>query len=139
MDLPDAAAAFEGLRKKFAQEGKELLPISAVAQTNLKTVLWRAHEALKEAPIEEVEPELPVYRAEEDPRGFTIEKEDDLWVVRGKIIERAAAMTFWDQPGSVRRFQRLMTGLGVEKALREAGIQEGDTVSIGDYELEWQD
>jgi len=139
MDLPDAAAAFEGLREKFAQEGKELLPISAVAQTNLKTVLWRAHEALKEAPIEEVEPELPVYRAEEDPRGFTIEKEDDLWVVRGKIIERAAAMTFWDQPGSVRRFQRLMTGLGVEKALREAGIQEGDTVSIGDYELEWQD
>ncbi len=139
MDLPDAAAAFEGLREKFAQEGKELLPISAVAQTNLKTVLWRAHEALKEAPIEEVEPELPVYRAEEDPRGFTIEKEDDLWVVRGKIIERAAAMTFWDQPGSVRRFQRLMTSLGVEKALREAGIQEGDTVSIGDYELEWQD
>jgi GTP-binding protein len=60
-------------------------------------------------------------------------------VVRGKIIERAAAMTFWDQPGSVRRFQRLMTGLGVDKALRQAGIEEGDTVGIGDYELEWQD
>ena len=123
MDLPDAAAAFEGLREKFAQEGKELLPISAVAQTNLKTVLWRAHEALKEAPIEEVEPELPVYRAEEDPRGFTIEKEDDLWVVRGKIIERAAAMTFWDQPGSVRRFQRLMTSLEWRSS-PGTGIQE---------------
>ncbi|HNW94945.1 MAG TPA: GTPase ObgE [Anaerolineaceae bacterium] len=139
MDLPDAAAKFEGLKAKFAQEGRELLSISAVAHTNLKTVLWKAQEALKNAPIEETEPELPVYRAEEDPKAFTVTKEDDLWVVRGKIIERAAAMTFWDQPGSVRRFQRLMTGLGVEKALRQAGIEEGDTVSIGEYELEWQD
>jgi len=94
---------------------------------------------LKRAPLEEIEPEMPVYRAEEDPRGFSIEKEGELWVVRGKIIERAAAMTYWDQPGSVRRFQRLMSGLGVEKALRQAGIEDGDTVSIGDYELEWQD
>ena len=139
MDLPDAAAAFEELRGKFAQEGKELLPISAVAHINLKTALWRVHDALQNAPIEEIAPELPIYRAEEDPKGFTIAKEDEIWVVRGKIIERAAAMTYWDQPGSVRRFQRLMTGLGVEKALRQAGIEEGDTVRIGEYELEWQD
>ena len=139
MDLPDAAAVFEELRGKFAQEGKELLPISAVAHINLKTALWRVHDALQNAPIEEIAPELPIYRAEEDPKGFTIAKEDEIWVVRGKIIERAAAMTYWDQPGSVRRFQRLMTGLGVEKALRQAGIEEGDTVSIGEYELEWQD
>ena len=139
MDLPDVEAKFESLREKFALEGLELLPISAVAHTNLKTVLWKAHDALKRALLEEIEPEMPVYRAEEDPRGFSIEKEGELWVVRGKIIERAAAMTYWDQPGSVRRFQRLMSGLGVEKALRQAGIEDGDTVSIGDYELEWQD
>ncbi|MEL7645471.1 MAG: GTPase ObgE [Anaerolineaceae bacterium] len=139
IDLPDAAAKLGALQAKFTQEGRELLPISTVAHTNLKAALWQAHEALKNAPIEETEPELPVYRAEEDPKAFSVIKEDDLWVVRGKIIERAAAMTFWDQPGSVRRFQRLMTGLGVDKALRQAGIEEGDTVGIGDYELEWQD
>jgi GTP-binding protein len=32
-----------------------------------------------------------------------------------------------------------METLGVDKALREAGIQEGDTVFIGENELEWQD
>jgi len=139
MDLPDAAAKFDALQAKFAQEGRELLPISAVAHTNLKMVLWKALEALKNAPIEEIEPELPVYRAEEDPKAFSVSQEDGMWVVRGKVIERAAAMTYFDQPGSVRRFQRLMTGLGVEKALRQAGIGEGDTVSVGGYELEWQD
>ncbi len=48
-------------------------------------------------------------------------------------------MTYFDQVGSVRRFQRLMERLGVEKALRNDGIQEGDTVVVGEWELEWWD
>ena len=40
---------------------------------------------------------------------------------------------------SVRRFQKLMNTLGVEEALRKAGIEEGDNVIIGEFELEWQD
>ena len=48
-------------------------------------------------------------------------------------------MTFWEYEGSVRRFQRLMERLGVEAALRKAGVQPGDTVFIGEYELEWQE
>ncbi|MFN2119270.1 MAG: Obg family GTPase CgtA [Anaerolineales bacterium] len=54
-------------------------------------------------------------------------------------MERAAAMTFWQHDGSVRRFQRLMQSLGVDDALRESGIQNGDTVAIGEYELDWQE
>ena len=139
MDLPDVAARFEELRLKLAQEGVELMPISAVAHTNLQQVLWKAYDILQSTPVEEPEPEVPVYRAGENPRAFTISQESGEWVVSGKMIERAAAMTFWDQPGSVRRFQRLMTRLGVDEALRKAGIEEGDTVVIGDYELEWQE
>ena len=54
-------------------------------------------------------------------------------------IERSAAMTYWEHEGSLRRFQKLMEKLGVDEALRKAGIQEGDTVHVGDYELEWQE
>jgi Obg family GTPase CgtA-like protein len=32
-----------------------------------------------------------------------------------------------------------MVSLGVDAALRKEGIEEGDTVFIRDYELEWQD
>jgi len=39
----------------------------------------------------------------------------------------------------VRRFQRMLEALGVDKALREAGIDEGETVKIGEFELEWED
>jgi Predicted GTPase len=86
MDLPDVEAKFESLRGKLEREGLELLPISAVAHTNLKTVLWKAHDALKRAPLEEIEPEMPVYRAEEDPRGFSIEKEGSFGLCTGRSL-----------------------------------------------------
>ena len=84
---------------------------------------------------------LPVYRPEEDPRAFTIERTDDGgYKVSGKAIERAAKMTYWEYEGSIRRFQRLIETLGIEDALRQAGVEHGDTVYIGDdFELEWQD
>ena len=82
---------------------------------------------------------LPVYRAESDPRMFTIEQVPDGWRVRGEAIERAAAMTYWEYEDSIRRFQRILETLGVDQALRQAGVQEGDTVFIGEYELEWSD
>jgi len=94
MDLPDVAARFEELRLKLAQEGVELMPISAVAHTNLQQVLWKAYDILQSTPVEEPEPEVPVYRAGENPRAFTISQESGEWVVSGKMIERAAAMTF---------------------------------------------
>ena len=59
--------------------------------------------------------------------------------ILGQAIERAASMTYWEHYDSMRRFQRILETLGVDKALREAGVQNGDTVFIGDYELEWQD
>jgi GTP-binding protein len=62
---------------------------------------------------------------------------DGSWRVHGDAIERAAEMTYWEYDESVRRFQKLMVTLGIEAALREAGIETGDTVHIGEYELEW--
>jgi GTP-binding protein len=46
-------------------------------------------------------------------------------------------MTYWEYDEAVRRFQTLLEHLGVEAALREAGVETGDTVRIGEYELEW--
>lgn len=139
IDQPEVQARYPDLKKALKARGVELMAISALARTNVREVLLKAAELLHSLP-EEIKPvELPVYRPAEDPRAFTIEETPEGWRVRGKAIERAAAMTFWEHDGSVRRFQRLMETLGVEEALRAAGIQEGETVLVGDYELEWQD
>ena len=49
---------------------------------------------------EPVVEEMPVYRPEADPKAFTIERTDDGgYRVRGESIERAAAMTYWEERG----------------------------------------
>jgi GTP-binding protein len=59
--------------------------------------------------------------------------------VSGAKIERAAKMTYWEYDEAVQRFQRILEVIGIRQALAGAGIQEGDTVLIGEYVLEWSD
>jgi GTP-binding protein len=103
--------------------------------------LVKAYQILQDAPMPEVVVEaVPVYKPKADPREFEVVREGaNEWRISGAAIERAAKMTYWEHDGSLRRFQKIMETLGVKDALRKAGVQDGDTVSIGDYELEWQE
>jgi len=139
IDLPEVQERWPDIKASLEKRGYRPLSISAMTGANVQELLWKAADALKNAPEPEKVEELPVYRPAEDPRSFTLERELEGWRVKGAAIERAAAMTYWEYEGSVRRFQRLMDQLGVDEKLREAGIQEGETVFIGEYELEWQD
>jgi len=140
IDQPEVLEAWPKLKKELKKRGYEAMSISALARTNVRELLLKAVALLSELPpVEETEQPMPVYRPVEDPHAFTIVREPDGYRVKSAAIERAAEMTPFDQSGSVRRFQKLMERLGVDKALREAGAQEGDTVYIGEYELEYQE
>ncbi len=139
MDLTDVAERWPELKARLAKIGIQPMAISAVAGTGVRELLYKAAELLREAPEVRTEQTVPVYRAETDPRQFQIERSEDGWRVSGKAIERAAAMTYWEYDQSVRRFQRILESLGVDEALRSAGVKPGDTVHVGDYELEWQE
>ncbi len=139
VDLPDVQEKWKTLQKALTKKGYSPYAISAVSHENLTTVLWKAHELLQTVPEEPLIETIPLYRPEQDPRDFTITREADGWRISGASIERAAEMTYWEHDGSVRRFHHLMVKLGIDEALRKEGIEEGDTVFINDFELEWQD
>ena len=141
IDQPEVQEKLKDIQKKFKKLNVELMTISALARTNTHDLLIKAHQKLAETPpLEEVELPLPVYKPKEDPREFAVTQEGvNEWRVSGVAIERAASMTYWQHDGSVRRFQKIMETLGVDEALRKAGVQEGDTVAIGEFELEWQE
>jgi GTP-binding protein len=139
MDLPDVQARWSKVKGELEKRGYEPLAISAVAGTGVREVLYRAAELLAQAPPPPEPEEIPVYRVESDPREFRIERIPEGWRVIGEAIERAAAMTYWEFDQSIRRFQRILQTLGIEAALRDAGVQPGDSVFIGEFELEWQD
>jgi GTP-binding protein len=141
IDQPDVQEKLDDIQSKFKKLKVELMTISALARTNTRDLLIRAYQALEETPpLEQAELPLPVYKPKEDPREYVVTRQgSNEWRVSGAAIERAASMTYWQHDGSVRRFQKIMETLGVEDALRQAGVQEGDTVLIGEFELEWQD
>ena len=139
IDLPEVGERWPEIQKSLKDYGYESFAISAATSQDVKPVLWKLYETLQNVPEEEVIETLPVYKPKDDPRKFEISKDQDGdWIVRGISIERAAKMTFWEHSGSVRRFQTLLRTLGIEDALRDAGIEVGDTVMIGDdFEMEW--
>jgi GTP-binding protein len=141
IDQPEVQQRLGEIQDKFRKLKVELMTVSALARTNTRELLIRAYQKLEEAPsAAAAELPLPVYKPKEDPREFTVTREgENEWRISGAAIERAASMTYWQHDGSVRRFQKIMEALGVDEALRKAGVHEGDTVAIGDFELEWQE
>ncbi|MEW6084481.1 MAG: GTPase ObgE [Chloroflexota bacterium] len=141
IDQPEVQERLADIQKKFKKLKVELTPVSALARTNTRELLVKAYQVLQETPaLESFEAPMPVYKPKEDPREFAVQREGaHEWRITGSAIERAAKMTYWEHDGSLRRFQKIMETLGVDEALRNAGVQEGDTVAIGDFELEWQE
>lgn len=142
IDQPQTLERLPQLKRDLKKRGvTKIWEISALARTNVRELLLAAAERLAETPaIQDAEAPMPVYKPKEDPKEFTIRREaNGDWRISSTAIERAAKMTYFEHPGSLRRFQKMMESLGVDDALRKAGVQNGDTVLIGNFELEWQD
>jgi GTP-binding protein len=141
MDLPQTQERWPGIRDELKNLGYDPILISAATHDNVRPLLYRAIQvldSLPEEPREEVE--LALYQLGENPLAFTISREDNGgFRVSGKRIERAVAMTYWDYDQAVNRFQRILESMGIVAALKAAGVRPGDTVYIGDMELEWDD
>ena len=58
-------------------------------------------------------------------------------MVEGRRIERLVAQTDFENDESAGRFQRELARMGVVDELKKAGVESGDIVRIGEFELEW--
>ena len=66
-----------------------------------------------------------------------ITRENDVWVIRGKEIEKFVIMSRLDSNESVLRFSNKLRKFGIDDELKELGAKEGDTVRILDFEFEY--
>ncbi len=143
MDLSEVEAAWPALAAGLRARGVvQPIAISAVTGQGVDVLLRRVAGLLAELPppepLEEVVP-IVVSNPEDDMRFEIVREADGAWRVTGRRIERIVIMTKWEYYDAVMRFQRILEALGITEALRERGVQEGDTIRIGEKELEWSE
>jgi GTP-binding protein len=141
LDLPAARDAWPGFRSTMRAAGIPTLAISAETGEGLEALRARVGELLPDAEALAEPPEpagVVVHRIEAAGTAFSLEREDDAFRVRGRRIERLVAQTNFEVEESAERFQRELVRLGVDAALRKAGIRPGDSVRIAGHELEWE-
>jgi GTP-binding protein len=138
MDVPEVRERWPEVQAALQDMGVEAFAISAATGENVETLLRRAVALLQTLPVPEPVPASPLITPV-DEDAFTIEKVPEGWVVKGKRIERAAAMTNWDYYEAILRFQRILDAMGISDALRKAGVKEGDMVFVGDVDLTWSE
>lgn len=131
---------YKELEKMAKEKNIEIFKISAVTGEGLKELLTRVTEVLKTLPKEEIVEikQRKLYTLEEKEE-FTIEKEDGIFIVDGPGVQRIMRRVNLEDNESMHYFQKCLDELGVNQALKEAGVQEGDTVRVVDWELEWYD
>lgn len=128
--------------EKLAKEKKiEIFKISAATGEGIDRLMNRVTKILKNLPKEELIEieEKMVYTLDDEKDQFTVTKDGKIFVVEGPAVVRLMGRVNLEDNESMHYFQKSLRELGIETKLKELGVQEGDTVTLDGWELEWYD
>ena len=137
--LPDGAdlSDFED----FAEvRGCKVIYVCAPIGEGIQEMVNKTFEALQGLPpikIYEAEYTEPDLASDTTTHEFSIHKEDDLFIVEGEWLRRVMNSVNFSNRESLMYFQRVLRNSGVIAALEDAGVSDGDTVSIYDFEFDY--
>ncbi len=141
IDLPDSEVFLPICQQYFAERQMPAYPISAVTGAGLAQLVQALVEKLEELgprPTDQREPrtyQMP--EAEKRPLQI-FRAAEGVFLVRGSEVERLIQLTDLGSEDALLHMHRQLQEMGVIQALSRAGAQPGDTVFIGDVELEYQ-
>lgn len=138
MDVPEAKLFLEEFKNKF-KENIPIIEVSALSNEGLQKLIYKISDLLDNtAPfsIVNASEEYKVYLNKQEDF-CKIKYENGYYIVYGGPVERAFYKANLTTDLGILRFMRLLRYNGVEEMLKEAGIKDGDTVKICDYEFEY--
>lgn len=126
------------LEAKFQKFGHPVFAISGVTGVGLEGLQHAMVDALERAPTAEELTLTPTAQAVPD-HAFEVIKDEERFRVKGKSVERMVAMTDLSSRDAIRHLHRRLERMGVIEKLREMGVEEGESVEIGDIEFAFSD
>jgi GTP-binding protein len=127
---------------KKANGAKQPYIISAQTHEGVLPLLREAVKLVKVARTEQervrAEAAVPVIDITTLPDVWHVTVEGEgVFRVTGDRMERFANQTNFDQDDAVERLRDILRKTGVSRELRRQGVQDGDTIRLGDAELAW--
>ena len=142
VDIMEDPENLERLRAHVEAAGFQLFEISAAAHMGTRELMKKVAEQLS------VLPPVKVFEAEYVPQPpvvdtsapLQIQRTDDghTWLVDGPWLQRLMSNVNFNDYESRNYFDRTLRESGLYERLEEMGIEDGDTVSIYDFEFEYQ-
>lgn len=140
-DLPGYKENLKAFKEEFPD--KEVFEISAVSNLGIDELIKSVADLLDNLEdnslYNEDEFESHMIFKFKNEKPYTIEKVDDVWVIKGEEIEKLLKMTRFNEDEAVIRFARKLRGMGVEEELTRLGAKRGDEVQILDYSFEFKE
>jgi GTP-binding protein len=142
LDREEVRATERDIKTAFAQDGISPLFISAKTgegTTELVRQCWEILEQERGKENEVNEQKVPLFRPEPDRRRFDIVPEaDGAFRVNGPQIEAFVEMMDLDDTAAMDEVYRWLGRRGVAAALKNAGLEDGNTIRVGHHEWQWQ-
>ena len=130
----------EEFRQYVEGKGYSFFPIMAAIRYDVAPLLKKIQEMLQSLPPVrqfEAEPAPQVEVETMENTQVQITRHDNVFMVEGKWLLQLINSVNFDDYESLQYFQRVLIQTGVIDALREAGCEEGDTVSMYDLEFDF--
>lgn len=143
IDLLPAGDVVSIMHDALKKKGISFYPISAVTGKGINELLFAVSNRLKELPISENGEEDKINKNIYETDLFFDEVKVDRtlngFLVKGKVLEKIVAMADLESDEGVKRLHMKLRKLGIEQALKDKGVKEGDTVMIGNMTFEYQE
>lgn len=138
MDLSPPPDTVDGLGEECEIRGLELCKMSVYTGSGVADLLDMLEKELT-VPEEESEKTgvMVVYNNDPGEDIMTVDREGDVFVVRGKRIERLVSMTDWNKDDALAHLASKLKRAGVEDVLANAGAVQGDEVVIAGRSFEY--
>jgi len=144
MDIGNAESNLVAFKEKVG-DNVTIIEVSAATRQGIDRLLYQTADLLENTPqfplYDEDEMEQSVmYKFTPDAEKFHITRGNDgVYVVSGDRVEQIFHQADFKREASVMRFARQLRQLGVDQALRDLGVQNGDLVRVLDFEFEFKD
>lgn len=139
MDLEGSKENLKRFKEKYDYPVYETSAITSTGLDEALVAIADELDKIEEEPLFEEEAfESHVLYKFKKEQPFTITRDNDIYVVKGKEVEKLFKMTKFTDEGAVR-FARKLRNMGIDEKLLEMGAKYGDRVQIMDLIFEFKE